>query len=156
MSTAARRLAVLALFAALGGVLPFALSGCGGTDTCPTENPALAATNPVPTCTGARALQAGSLVSVTIRTCPTCNQSAPACTVIPPAADGIIQLDPLVQTCTSSGSCPPTCSLSGVTCTFTAPAAGSTYQLLVNDPAGLPVQVPFETVASGGQVSCSG
>ena len=146
---ATRRLALAAVAA-----LPLALAGCD--NKCPTENPALSGGQAgVPTCTGASAVAAGATVTVALRICPTCNQTADVCNVTPPGPDGIIQLDPLVQACDPATSCPASCSIKPLECVFTAPAAGS-YQLLVNDPATGVVQKPFEVVASGGATSCSG
>ncbi len=145
--TTSRRLAVLTAAA-----LSLAVAGCG-TNTCPTENPKISGgLSGVPACSG---IQAGAVVTVALRTCPTCNQTADVCNVTPPGADGIIQLDPLVQACTSSTSCPPTCNLAPTTCTFTAPAAPGTYQILVYDPGtGGPLQQPFQVVAASGVTSC--
>lgn len=152
MPTATRRLTLAAAFAA---VLAAGLSGCGG-DTCPTENPNLSGgAAGVPVCTGGTAVQAGATVTVSLRICPTCNQTADVCTVTLPQGDNIIQLDPLVQACTSSTSCPPACTLKPLGCTFTAPAAGN-YNLLVNDPASGVVMQPFQVVADGGATTCTG
>lgn len=150
MPTATRRLTLAAAFAA---VLVVGLAGCGG-DTCPTENPNLSGgAAGVPVCTGGTAVQAGATVTVNLRICPTCNQTADVCTVTLPQGDNIIQLDPLVQACTSSTSCPPQCLFRPMGCTFTAPAAGS-YQLLVNDPASGVVMQPFEVVAATTNRTC--
>ena len=153
MATDTRRLALAAAFA---GALAASLPGCGG-EKCPTENPTISGgAAGVPVCTGGTAVQAGATVTVNLRICPTCNQTADVCTVTLPQGDNIIQLDPLVQACTSSASCPnPFCTLAPLGCTFTAPAAGN-YQLLVNDPDTGVVQQPFQVVASGGATSCSG
>jgi hypothetical protein len=144
------RLAVLAAAA-----FSLVMAGCG-TNKCPTENPKISGgASGVPVCTGAAAVQAGATVTVSLRTCPTCNQTTDVCTVLPAGSDGIIQLDPLVQACTSSSSCPPSCNLQPTTCTFTAPSTPGSYQILVYDPGtGGPIQQPFEVVASGGARSC--
>ena len=145
---ATRRLALAAVAA-----LPLALAGCD--NKCPTENPKIAT---VPTCP---TMAAGAPVTVTLRVCPTCNLSAPECSVVlPNATDPVtIQLDPIMQACDPANSCPPdnSCALnSAVSCSFTTPSASGTYQLLVFDPAtGSPVVRDF-TVASGGATSCSG
>jgi hypothetical protein len=146
------------LFLAAAAALPLALAACD--NTCPMTNPDIAAGG-VPTCTGAKAVQAGAAVTVKLNVCPRCDQAYDSCTVTLPtssAIDQIIQLDPLVQVCSPNNSCPfpvPPESCAVVSCTFTAPAAGS-YQLLVNDPDAGVLQPPFEVVASGGQTTCAG
>ncbi|HET9552334.1 MAG TPA: hypothetical protein VFP50_05150 [Anaeromyxobacteraceae bacterium] len=149
MTRPARRLAV-ATALALGLAAPFAFTGCN--DKCPTENPGLANDpNAVPTCPN---MAANTTVSVQLKICPSCNQTAPECTVIPPAGDRIIQLDAVVQACQSASSCPPSCLTNGVTCTFTAPGPGN-YTILVSDPSSpTPVEKPFTVVATGGATSC--
>ncbi len=149
MANDTRRLALAAAFA---GVLAASLPGCGG-EKCPTENPTISGgAAGVPVCTGGSAVQAGTTVTVNLRICPTCNQTADVCNVTLPQGDNIIQLDPLVQACDSANSCPPSCLTKAVACTFTAPAAGS-YQLLVSDPSGV-YQQPFQVVAAAGSTSC--
>lgn len=146
--TDTRRL-VLAAVAAL----PLVLGGCGAAK-CPTTNPKIAAGG-VPTCTGTAAVQAGAPVTVKLNVCPRCDQAYDTCTVtLPDASDPLnIQLDPLVQICEPSNSCPaPSCAV--VNCTFQAPAIGN-YQLLVNDPDTGIINTPFDVVA-GGATSCSG
>jgi hypothetical protein len=145
--TTARRLALAALAA-----LPLALAACD--NKCPTQNPKLAAGG-VPACTGGAAVQAGAQVTVRIGVCPRCDEAYDSCTVTPPAGDGTIQLDPLVQVCDANPSCPIAGgSCSPVTCTFQAPPAGN-YQILVYDPASNQVvSQPFTTVSSGGATSC--
>ena len=148
MATDTRRLALAAAFA---GALAASLPGCGG-EKCPTENPTISGgAAGVPVCTGGTAVQAGATVTVNLRICPTCNQTADVCNVTLPQGDNIIQLDPLVQACDSANSCPPSCLTKAVACTFTAPAAGA-YQLLVSDPSGV-YQQPFQVVAAG-STSC--
>ena len=152
MANDTRRLALAAAFA---GVLAASLPGCGG-EKCPTENPTISGgAAGVPVCTGGAAVQAGTTVTVNLRICPTCNQTADVCNVVLPLPTDnpkIIQLDPLVQACDSANSCPPSCLTKAVACTFTAPAAGA-YQLLVSDPSGV-YQQPFQVVAAAGSTSC--
>lgn len=149
MATDTRRLALAAAFA---GALAASLPGCGG-EKCPTENPTISGGSAgVPVCTGGAAVQAGATVTVNLRICPTCNQTADVCNVTLPQGDNIIQLDPLVQACDPANSCPPSCLTKAVPCTFTAPAAGA-YQLLVSDPSGV-YQQPFQVVAASGSTSC--
>jgi hypothetical protein len=150
--TAARRLAVAAALS-LGLAAPFAFTGCN--DKCPSENPGLANDpSAVPTCAG---MAANTTVQVRLKICPTCNQTAPECNVIlPNATDPVhIQLDPIVQACESSSSCPTaSCALNGVTCTFTSPGPGS-YTVLVADPAtNTQVERTFTVDAAGVATTC--
>ena len=148
--TTSRRLAVFAAAA-----LSLVIAGCG-TNTCPTESAKIASSGGVatgvPTCAD---IQAGAAVTVKLGVCPRCDQTYDACNVtLPTATDGNLQLDPLVQVCQASNSCPaPSCA--AVTCTFTAPAAGS-YSLLVYDPDLGPISRPFTVVNGGTSTSCGG
>ena len=84
-------IAITACAAAVG------LSACG--DKCPTETPQVDA---VANCTA----RPGSTVTVPLRLCPTCNQTAASCDVdtSQAASSGIIQLDPVVEACESASS----------------------------------------------------
>lgn len=145
--TASRRLLLAA-----AAVLPLALAACD--NKCPTSSAKISqsAGTPtgVPTCSG---IQAGATVTVNLGVCPRCDQTYDQCTYTPPAGDGILQLDPLVQTCDANPSCPINPSCAPVSCTFTAPAAG-TYTLLVVDPDLGPIEKTFTVVGAGGATSC--
>ncbi len=127
-------------------------AGCG-KDTCPTEAPqvsALAQDCQVP---------AGQAVTYPLRLCPTCNQTLTGCTAEMSGANasgGTIFLNPTVEVCSSSNSCPPSCSASTATCTFTPPstAAGVSYDIQVYDPASGETKQGKVTFTSGA-VSCS-
>ncbi len=144
--TTARRTATFA--AAVAGLLaPLWIAGCD--NACPTEAPQVSA---VPTCSG---MKPTGTLTIQIRICPTCNQTAAECQVVPPGVDGIIQLDPIVQACDPSGSCPPACNLNALSCSFPSPGAGN-YTVLVADPAGgTPIQRDFIVAAGGSSDSCS-
>jgi hypothetical protein len=109
------------------------LSGCG--ETCPTETPAKI--DQLQSCT----VRPGETVSVRVRLCPTCNQTAASCEVdTSQASTGFIQLDPTVEACEDVTSCPslaPACQApaEAMTCTFTAPSNEDVYTLLVFDPS---------------------
>jgi len=141
--TTARRLAVLAAVAS-----PLWLAGCD--NKCPTETPQVSS---VPSCAG---MAPNTQVTVQVRICPTCNQTVPECQVLPPGADGIIQLDALVQACDPSSSCPsPSCNLNPLSCAFRSPGPGS-YTILIADGAtGQPVEQPFIVAAGGTNTTCS-
>jgi len=147
--TTARRI-VLAF--AVAALLP--LGGCD--NKCPTATPKIDAGG-VPTCTGANAVLAGATVSVKLHVCPRCDQAYDTCTVtLPDAVDPVrIQLDPLVQVCTESTSCPaPSCSV--VSCTFQAPTTVAPYKLLVVTPEGASIESGFEVSPSSSNTSCGG
>jgi predicted small lipoprotein YifL len=137
-----RVIAITACAAALG------LSACG--EKCPTETPQVDA---VANCTAT----AGSTVTVPVRLCPTCNQSAASCDVdlSQATSSGSILLDPVVEACESSNSCPPGCSLNSINCTFTAPSQLGSYELIVFNPAtNTSISKRLDVVASGG-TSCA-
>jgi predicted small lipoprotein YifL len=100
------------------------LAGCA--EKCPTESPGVDA---VQSCT----VRPGASVSMRVRVCERCNQTATTCQV--DIQGGTIQLDPVSEACTDSAGCPPGCNLDpNITCTFTAPATEGTYDVLVYDP----------------------
>ena len=114
------------------------LAGCD--DMCPTESPGVDA---VQSCT----VRPGTSVSVRVRVCERCNQTATTCQV--DIQGTTIQLDPVSEACTDSSSCPPGCNLDpNITCTFTAPATEGTYDVLVYDPT-TNTTIPGELVVSG-------
>lgn len=137
--------------AALGLALAVAGAGCG--DKCSSENPAVrGGQSGVPACT----VPAGAQVTVNLPLCPTCNQSSPECAVHVDAANGLIQIDPVVQACEDASSCPVGggCDLQPLSCTFTAPLdPNQGYTLLVTDSTGVLSQ-PLIVVASGGSTTC--
>jgi hypothetical protein len=109
-----------------------AVAGCnGGTDSCPTETPDVEgiATDCV--------VRPGATVSYPIRLCPTCNQFGAVCDAQIDA--GQIFLDPRMEACESSTSCPspaPACEANPLVCTFIAPTIEATYPVTVIDPGG--------------------
>ena len=124
------------------------LSACG--DKCPTETPQVDA---VANCTAT----AGSTVTVPLRLCPTCNQTAASCDVdtSQAASSGIIQLDPVVEACESASSCAPGCDPNAINCTFAAPSQPGPYDLIVFNPAtNSTITKRLDVVASGG-TSCA-
>jgi hypothetical protein len=126
-----RTAAAFAALAALG------LAGC--SDKCPTESPAVDA---VQSCTVAP----GASVTMKVRVCEKCNQTATSCQV--DIQGTTIQLDPVSEACTDSSGCPPGCNLDpNIACTFTAPTAEGTYDVLVYDPA-TNTTIPAELVVS--------
>jgi hypothetical protein len=137
-----RVIAITACAAAVG------LSGCG--DSCPTETPKVEAF-----ATSGCTATPGSLVTVPLRLCPTCNQTAASCEVdLSQASSGDIFLDPVVEACESATSCPPTCDPNAVNCSFAAPSPGA-YRLIVFDPStNSSIQTPLQVVA-GGSTSCT-
>ncbi|WP_242346909.1 hypothetical protein [Anaeromyxobacter terrae] len=136
-----RIIAIGACAAAVG------LSACG--EKCPTETPRVDA---LAGCTAAP----GSTVTVPLRLCPTCNQTAASCDVDMSQAttSGVIQLDPVVEACESANSCPPGCDLNAINCTFAAPSQPGTYQLLVYNPA-TNTTIPNTLVVASGPTSCA-
>jgi hypothetical protein len=151
--TATRRLAPIVLVAALGAALPFAMSGCGGSD-CPSATPPL---KQLPS--ACPSMAAAATVTVNLHVCPRCDQSSPSCRVDlgGVASSSIIQLDPLALVCSADSSCPivdpASCPAQALACTFTAPAAGN-YNLLVVDQNGNAQNVPFTVVDGGTQTTC--
>lgn len=151
--TTARRLAVL-----LTAALPLALAGCGG-DTCPTE---VAKVSAAP---ASCQLAPNTVVTVTVPLCTSCNQSAPACVVVPPdptvPGDRSFQLDTTAQACTSDSSCPGGAGCffpaPSVTCTFQTPPVGSNnnWFFTIIDQSGVQVDQGF-TVAANGGTGCTG
>lgn len=131
--------------AVLISVAALLLAGCPGSD-CARENPRV---NAVQSCTVAP----GATVTVQVRTCTTCNQASPSCSVDLSAAEGSHQifLDTLATACESvsscdTSSCPSTNSLAA--CTFTAPAGTGSYTLMAHDPVSGTISAML-TVASG-------
>ena len=128
--------------------LALAAAACND-NTCPTESPQVSA---LADCTAG----AGQLVSYEVRLCPTCNQTVSSCDVdMSDIGAGNIFLDPKVETCTSSNSCPPACQANASTCNFTAPATPGTYVVSAYDPATNTTQTGTLTVVPpGGSASC--
>ncbi len=140
--TLRRIIAIGACAAAVG------LSACG--EKCPTETPRVDA---VAGCTATP----GSTVSVPLRLCPTCNQSAASCDVdlSQATSSGTIQLDPVVEACENANSCPPGCDLNAINCTFAAPSQVGTYEILVYNPAtNTTISTRLDVVTSG-STSCA-
>jgi hypothetical protein len=151
--TTVRRLALLLAAA------PLALAGCGGNDTCPTEVATVSAAPPPGACT----LRADAVVTVSLELCTKCNQSVPACEVVPPTGglDRAYQLDTFAQACTGDGSCiPNSCPADPpiVACRFRTPAVSGTvpYDFVIFDSVGVQKTIPFTVSSSGGSLSCSG
>jgi len=125
--------------------LALAAAACND-NTCPTESPQVSA---LADCTEI----AGQLVSYPVRLCPTCNQTISSCDV--QISGSTIFLDPKVETCTSSNSCPPACQSSPSTCNFTAPTTPGPYTVSVYDPAtNATLDGVLTVVAPGGAESC--
>ena len=102
-------------------VVAFAFAGllaaAGCAERCPTETPQV---SELPaSCTE----RPGEPVSFPVRLCPTCNQTGATCDVDLSAVgtSSDIFLDPRVEVCTGSATCPPACELNTLACTFTAP-----------------------------------
>jgi hypothetical protein len=134
-----KRIAIAALAAAL--------AACGTNDKCPTQSPKL---SQVADCTA----RPGATVNYQLQLCPTCNQSGATCNVQMSGTD--IFLDPTVEACTGSNSCPPpTCDTGVFNCTFTAPTAVGTYNVtVVNGDTGAVVPRTL-TVDATASPSCS-
>jgi hypothetical protein len=124
--------------------LALAAAACND-NTCPTESPQVSALPP--DCTE----RANELVSYPIRLCPTCNQTVSSCDV--QISGSTIFLDPKVETCSSSNSCPPSCQANASTCNFTAPAPGQ-YTIEVYDPATNKTLIANLNVIPSGNESC--
>ncbi|HSD21108.1 MAG TPA: hypothetical protein VLC54_13770 [Anaeromyxobacter sp.] len=140
-----RGIAIAACAAAVG------LSGCG--ESCPTETPKVEAF-----ATSGCTATPGATVTVPLRLCPTCNQTAASCDVDVSQASrsNEIFLDPVVEACQSASSCPPTCDPNAINCSFAAPSQPGRYDLIVFDPAtNTTLQEQLDVVASG-PTSCSG
>ena len=136
-----KRIAIAALAAAL--------AACGSNDKCPTQSPQVSGISP--NCTEL----AGQPVSYPLRLCPTCNQSGATCIVdLSAVSAGQIFLDPTVETCSSSNSCPPSCDPNPLLCHFTAPTAPGDYTVSVFDPAANTTRVGTLTVIASGAESC--
>lgn len=122
-------------------------AGCGG-NSCPTETPRIDA---IQSCTA----QPGQTVNVSLRLCPTCNQTGITCDVDTSHAGsaGLIQLDPVAERCEGSSSCPPSCSQNDAVCTFTAPSTPGSYTLRVFDPFSNGFREG--TLEVGGAYACS-
>jgi hypothetical protein len=133
------------LLIALALVAGFA-AGCGG-GSCPTETPRIDA---IQSCTA----QPGQTVNVSLRLCPTCNQTGITCEVdTSTVSAGYIQLDPVAERCEGSSSCPPSCSQNEAVCSFKAPAAPGDYTLRVFDP--FTNQTREGTLTVGGTYACN-
>lgn len=120
------------------------VAGCNG-ETCPTETPKVDAI-------------AGSCQQVTnepvrypVRLCPTCNQIVSACDV--EISGNRVFLDPRVETCDASTSCPPTCEANPSACTFAAPAPGE-YIVEAYDPGTGSTQTGTLVVVASGPEFC--
>jgi hypothetical protein len=113
-------------------------------DTCPTESPQV---DDLADCTQVT----GQLVSYPLRLCPTCDQVVSSCDV--EISGSTIFLDPKVETCDPSNSCPPTCQASPSTCNFTAPAPGD-YLVEAYDPASNGTRTGALTVVASGPEFC--
>jgi len=124
---------------------------CGETDKCPTETPQVSGISS--SCIEV----AGQPVSYPLRLCPTCNQIGAVCDVDLSAASTSreIFLDPKVESCSASNSCPPACDPNPLLCTFTAPSAPGDYTVSVYDPAQNTTLVGTLTVIPSGAESCA-
>jgi hypothetical protein len=133
--------------------LALVATGCGTEDSCPTESPDVAA---VPNCT----VRPGAAVSYPVQLCPTCNQTGAVCDVdLSAASSGDIFLDPRVEACTPSSTCPgtaPACDASPLLCPFTAPTVEGDYVVTLVD-ASSPTAPITRTlrVSSVEPVSCA-
>jgi hypothetical protein len=127
-----------------------AAAGCN-SDKCPTETPQVSGISP--SCTEV----AGQPVSYPLRLCPTCNQAGATCDVDLSAVNTTqdIFLDPKVETCSSSNSCPPACDPNPLLCNFTAPTTPGDYTVTVFDPATNGTRVGRLTVIASGPESCA-
>lgn len=128
------------------------LAGCGNENKCASESPQVSAL-PASGCT----VKVGEPVAYPIRLCPTCNQSLTGCEVdtsSATAAGGTIFLNPLVEACESSSSCPAACNVSPAACTFTPPTSstGVTYTVQVYDPGTGAVKA--SQLTTGSSTSC--
>jgi hypothetical protein len=138
--------------AAIAAALMLAVAGCGDDTSCPTETPQVSAL------AGSCVQVAGQPVSYPVRLCPTCNQTGATCDVdlsAVGAGSGDIFLDPKVEACMSSASCPPACEVNAITCTFTAPSTPGFYTVIAFDPvSGTTRESDLEVIASGPE-SCA-
>lgn len=124
-----------------------AIVGCnGGTGSCPTETPQVSALGD---CTQV----ANQPVSYPVQLCPTCNQIISACDV--QVAGNTIFLDPRVETCDATNSCPPACAQNTSACSFTAPPTPDVYVVEAFDPASNQTRTGTLTVVASGPESCS-
>jgi hypothetical protein len=127
-------------------VAALALAAAACEDTCPTETPQV---DDLADCTAG----AGSLVQYPVRLCPTCDQVISSCDV--QISGTTIFLDPKVESCDPSNSCPPACQANPSTCNFTAPSGPGTYTVSAYDPArNQTVDGTLVVVAAGGLESC--
>lgn len=131
---------------ALAAAAALALAGCN--DTCPTESPGV---DKVQSCT----YPPGAAVTMQVRVCEKCNQSATTCQV--DIQGSTIQLDPVSEACEDASSCSvPGCNLTpNVSCSFTAPSAVGTYTVLVYDSATNSTKSGTLVVAAGASPSCT-
>jgi len=140
--------------ATLAAALGLVVAGCGDNPTCNDQTPPISG---VPSCEAV----AGTSVTVPLRVCPRCDQSAPRCAVhMENVGSFAIQLEPLSEVCEANSSCPLvdplSCPFAPVNCTFTAPSAGI-YTLVVIDPAGQQIPNKQLTVIAGGTpAACTG
>jgi hypothetical protein len=103
------------------------LGAAGCAEKCPTESPNVEA---IQSCT----VPPGATVSMKVRVCEKCNQTATTCQV--DIQGTIIQLDPVSEACSDSSGCPPSCSPDpNITCTFSAPTVEDTYDVFAFDPS---------------------
>ncbi len=121
------------------------LAAACGDDTCPTESPQV---DDLADCTQVT----GQLVSYQLRLCPTCDQVVSSCDV--EISGNTIFLDPKVETCDPSNTCPPTCQANPSTCDFTAPAPGA-YVVQAYDPATSGTRTGTLTVNPDGLAFCN-
>jgi hypothetical protein len=134
--------------AAFAGAAALALGLAGCDDKCPTESPKIES---VQSCT----VRPGAPVTMNVRVCEKCNQSATTCQVDVQGTPPTFQLDPVSEACTDSNGCPPGCSLTpNVGCTFTAPMAEGDYDVIVFNPAGGQVN-GILTVSATDPVACA-
>lgn len=131
-------------FVALALSLALTSSGCGSPTSCPKETPGI---NAVQSCT----VEPGALVTVQVRTCATCNQTAPSCSVdLSQLGSGQIFLDPQAEVCEPVTSCEtPSCGFAPVDCSFSAPSTPGPYTLVAFDPSTNSSRTGTLTVASG-------
>ncbi len=132
--------------AAIAAAAAVALLAACGKDKCPTESPAV---TKVPDCTAA----AGQAISYPVQLCPTCNQTFSSCDVQIAGSD--IFLNPVVEACSGSSSCPAGCDAQPSGCSFTVPTSGGpTFTVSAYDAAH-PNTPQVGTLTLGGSFSCS-
>jgi hypothetical protein len=135
----------IAAATAAAAALALGLPGC--EDKCPTESPGV---DKVQSCTA----RPGASVTMSVRVCEKCNQSATTCQV--DVQGSTIQLDPVSEACSDSNSCPPGCSLTpNIDCTFTAPAVEGGYDVIVYDSSTNTTKHGTLTVSASDPIACA-